>query len=559
MTTAVRPQTEQSLRTVAEVVGATLHRLGLREIFGVVGSGNYVVTAELVRRGARYVSARHELGAGMMADAHARVTGRVTALSVHQGCGLTNALTAITEAAKSRTPLLVLTGDTPPTAKTSNFWIDQEATLLGLGVEVAAVRSAATAVKDTVRAYQRARDERRTVVLNLPLDVQEQLLAGDPGPDLPLGYSLLRTPESQEGAELVARALLAAERPVILGGRGALGAREELVDLADRSGALLATTAVARGLFQGHPWSVDVMGGFATPAAAELITDADLVVAFGAGLNGWTTRHGALLEGSTVIVVDSDPDAIGFHHEPDHAIVADSGAIARAAGAIVGQRAGVGYRTDAARTAIDTGGRWSQVPYEDTSTTTHLDPRTLSIAVDGILPTDRVVAADGGNFIGYPSMYLSVPDARSFVFPQAFQSIGLALGAAIGAAVARPDVVTVAAVGDGGFMMSLTELDTAVRLGLRLLVLVYDDAAYGAELHHFDDDHDALRVVTFPDTDIAAIARGFGAEAITARTVEDLTPIRDWVERPDSGPLLVDAKITSFPSWVLAHAFKGEK
>ena len=110
---------------VAEAVGRTLAGLGVEHVFGVVGSGNFHVTNALVAGGARFVAARHEGGAATMADAYARVSGRVGVLSVHQGCGLTNAMTGITEAAKSRTPLVVLAAETAAGAVRSNFRIDQ--------------------------------------------------------------------------------------------------------------------------------------------------------------------------------------------------------------------------------------------------------------------------------------------------------------------------------------------------------------------------------------------------------------------------------------------------
>ena len=109
----------------ATVVGRTLAELGIRQVFGVVGSGNFHVTNALVDGGARFVAARHENGAATMADAYARMSGTVAALSVHQGCGLTNALTGITEAAKSRTPLVVLAAEA--TSPSSNFHVDQSA------------------------------------------------------------------------------------------------------------------------------------------------------------------------------------------------------------------------------------------------------------------------------------------------------------------------------------------------------------------------------------------------------------------------------------------------
>jgi thiamine pyrophosphate-dependent acetolactate synthase large subunit-like protein len=144
--------------------------------------------------------------------------------------------------------------------------------------------------------------------------------------------------------------------------------------------------------------------------------------------------------------------------------------------------------------------------------------------------------------MGYPPMYLRVPDPAGFVFTQAFQSIGLGLASGIGAAIARPDRVCVAALGDGGALMALPELETVARLGLPMLLVIYNDAAYGAEVHHFGPDGHPLDLVRFPDTDFAALARAAGAEGITVRTPEDLAPVGEWLKRR-AGPLLVDAKV----------------
>src|SRR5918993_1847005 len=138
---------------VAEAVGRTLAQLGADHVFGVVGSGNFHVTNALVAAGARFVAARHEGGAATMADAYARLSGRVGVLTVHQGCGLTNATTGITEAAKSRTPLVVLAAEVAGAAVRSNFRIDQAglATAVGAGGERG--YSAPSPLGDTGRGY----------------------------------------------------------------------------------------------------------------------------------------------------------------------------------------------------------------------------------------------------------------------------------------------------------------------------------------------------------------------------------------------------------------------
>src|SRR3954464_13832362 len=111
---------------VGAVAGRVLAELGIRQVFGVVGSGNFHVTNALIGAGARFVAARHEGGAATMADAYGRLSGQVGALTVHQGCGLTNAMTGIAEAAKSHTPMIVLAAESAASAVNSNFRIDQD-------------------------------------------------------------------------------------------------------------------------------------------------------------------------------------------------------------------------------------------------------------------------------------------------------------------------------------------------------------------------------------------------------------------------------------------------
>jgi thiamine pyrophosphate-dependent acetolactate synthase large subunit-like protein len=344
----------------------------------------------------------------------------------------------------------------------------------------------------------------------------------------------------------VADLLEGANYPVIVAGRGAAmsGAREALEALADRVGAILATSAMGHGLFADHPYGVGIAGGFSSSLALKLLAQADAVLAFGASLNPWTMRHGRLFSPEArVAQVDLDGEMIGALHRVDVGVVGDATATARAVGVEL-ERRGIdkeGFHDEALAGEIARG-RSREEPYEDQGTAEHVDPRTLSIALDDLLPTERTVATDSGHFLGYPSMYLSVPDHKGFVFPNAFQSVGLGLASGIGAAVARPDRLCVAAVGDGGALMSLGELETAARYRLPMLVVVYNDAAYGAEVHHFGPQGQPVNIACFPDTDFAALARAAGADGVAVRKEGDLAPVEDWLERRD-GPLVVDAKV----------------
>ncbi|MGE5286819.1 MAG: thiamine pyrophosphate-binding protein [Micromonosporaceae bacterium] len=549
---------------VAEAVAGVLADLGAQTVFGVVGSGNFHVTNALTARGARFIAARHEGGAATMADAWARTSGRTGVLSVHQGPGFTNALTGITEAAKSRTPLLVLAADVAGSAVRSNFRIGMDALATAVGAVPERVHSPQTAAADAARAFHTAARERRTVVLALPLDVQAAQCPPEAAtaPAHSTAHLELAAPApAADAVAALAGALRGSRRPVFIAGRGAriARARGDLETLADACGALLATSAAAKGLFRGSSWDLDVSGGFASPLAAELIRDADLIVSWGSTLNMWTMRHGALIgPGTSVVQVDLDAAAIGAHRPVDLGVLGDVAQTARAVSAKLDGWAAPGYRSAELMERIALGVRWRDVPFKDESDGDHIDPRTLSIALDDMLPAERVVAIDSGNFMGYPSMYLSVPDADAFCFTQAYQSIGLGLASAIGAAIASPGRLAVAALGDGGALMGVSELETAVRLGLPMVIAVYDDEAYGAEVHHFGPDGHPLDTVTFPPADIAAIGRGFGCEAMTVRSATDLAPLTRWLDGPRDRPIVIDAKVTSeHGSWWLEEAFRG--
>jgi thiamine pyrophosphate-dependent acetolactate synthase large subunit-like protein len=541
---------------VAEAVGRALAEYGVGQVFGVVGSGNFHVTNALVSAGARFTAARHEGGAATMADAYARMSGAVGVLSVHQGCGLTNAMTGITEAAKSRTPMLVITAEA--TDRRSNFFVDQQSLAESVGAVSERLSSPASAVSDAVRALRRAQSERRTVVLNLPLQLQQAEIGDHPGTIAP-GVQLAPPGPAPSAVRDLADALASASRPVFVAGRGARAARAELERLARSAGALLATSAVAKGLFHDHPWNLDVSGGFASPLTAELISGADLVVGWGCALNMWTMRHGALIGPEAIVAqVDWEPTAIGAVRPVQLGVIGDVAMTATAVNDELASRGhtAAGYREDELRERIVRENRWRDLPYDDDSTAETIDPRTLTIGLDDLLPTERVVAVDSGNFMGYPSMFLDVPDERGFCFTQAFQSIGLGLATAIGAALAQPDRLAVAACGDGGFLMSVADLETVARIGLPMVVVIYNDAGYGAEVHHFGPEGEALDTVRFPDTDIAAIGRGFGCDGITVREPGDLKGVADWLAGPRDRPLVVDAKVTSVQgSWWLAEAF----
>ena len=335
-------------------------------------------------------------------------------------------------------------------------------------------------------------------------------------------------------------------------------ARPALEALGDRIGALFATSLVGNGLFTGNPHSLGVCGGFSSALAARVLPQADVVLAFGASLNEWTTTHGRMLGDAAVVQCDADPLAIGRHRPVRLALVGDAAETADALREELERRgfSSAGFRKGAVAAALRAyvaADDYAEDPGEGT-----IDPRSLVVELDRLLPLERSVVYDGGHFHWFPTPYLGVPDADGFVPAQGFQAVGLGLGSAVGAAVARPDRPVLALIGDGGTMMTLGELDAITAQGLDVLVAVFNDGAYGAEVHHFGPMGLPTALVEFGERDFTALAGAVGARAATVRSVGDLAgPVQAWLAQR-SGPLVLDCKVNpGVRSERIAEAFRG--
>ena len=541
------------------MVAGTLARLGHGTLFGLLGSGNFKLADHFVRdHGGRFVWTRHEAAAVSAAHAYAHVTRGLAIATVHQGPGFTNTLTALTQAVKERQPLLLVAGETARGQRV-NQTIDLDAAARAAGAAVERVTRAETVAHDVASAAARAQRERLPVVLPLPIDLQEEPAErAEPEPLGPLNAPRARPSPADVAA--VADLVERSRRPVILAGRGAVlaDAGPALEALGERIGALLATSLMGNGLFAGNAASLGVCGGYGSKLLERLLPEADLVLAFGAGLNQWTTMFGRLLGDAAIVQCDADARAIGGHRPVRLGLAGDAAEAADALGEELERR---GFASDGFRTgevAAEVRAYSAAEDYADEAGEGLIDPRTLVAELDRLLPPERTVVYDCGHWTWFVTPFLNVPDPAGFVPAQGFMSVGHGLATAIGAAVARPDRPVLALTGDGGAMMALGELDSIIAQGLVVLVAVFNDAAYGAEVHHFGPMGRPTGMVEFGDRDFAAVAVALGARAATVRSAEDLAaPIEDWLARP-AGPLVLDCKVDpQLVSARLAEAFAG--
>lgn len=543
-----------------EVVADALAAAGVECIFGLLGDDTGPLVLAATERGIRYVFVRHENQAVAMADAYSRVTGRTGVATVTGGPGFSNAITAINTAhrAGSRVCVLVGTGSiaeddleptrirtTPPANWLKYF--PQSAMLDLLGIATVKPERAASAGHETRIALDRA--GRRTVVLMLPRDVLQESVTGESDVSAPAteAIAVVRRPEPEQVATVadLLQETWAVNRPLILAGRGAVasGAAPALRRLGELTGALLATTLHANALFHGDPYNLGICGTYANPVASELIPQADCILVFGAGLNRLTTYMNTLFPKAMIIQVDTDKEAFGRFVDVEMGVQADTREAAEMLVAELERRghSADGFRTAAVRSAI--AGYRPSDGIKDKSTSEVIDPRTLMMELDRALPPQRIVCIDGGQQARVAIRYIHVQRPENFVQASDAGAIGLGIGTAIGAAIGRPGELVMAAVGDASMMMSLGDLETAVRLRLPILVVVSNDEALGSEVNFLIEHGLDTEIAKTPSPSFAAIASAMGARAETIRSPGDLFVVERWLRERPSVPLVLDCRV----------------
>ncbi|MDN5762178.1 MAG: thiamine pyrophosphate-dependent enzyme [Microlunatus sp.] len=531
---------------VSAHVAVTLAR-HIDHVFGVMGNGNaYFLDALEQGTGATYVPVRHEAGGVVAADAFHRASGRIAAATATYGAGFTNTLTALAEAVQAQVPLVLVVGD-EPTSGPRPWDVDQIALASAVGARTYTV-GRADAAATTVIAIEHALSYRVPTVLAIPYDVAKAEagpVPAAPEPQLPAAV----TPAgafARAAVQALAATLAGSAKPFLLAGRGAwlAGAGEALGELAAATGAVTASTALGRGIFPEQQFDLGVTGGFGAEGAMELVREADVAVVFGASLNQFTMRFGELFAPGTH-VFQIDTAAAATHPHVAGYIRGDAAVVAQQLVEELGARRAPSTRW---RESVNFATVCARDPGEGICPDGRLDPRSVAVRIGELLPPDRVVVSDGGHFIGWANEYwpVSTPD-RLMMVGTAFQSIGLGFPSVPGAALARPTSAIVLTTGDGGGLMALADLESAVRVaGGRGLAVVWNDGAYGAEVHLYGSKGLAEGPMRIPDVDFAGFARAVGAEGVVVRTLADLDRLAEWTQTDAASRpfLLLDVRVS---------------
>lgn len=532
-----------------EALAHDIKQLGAEVTFGLMSDDTALLVSTLDSIGVKFHGARHENNACAMAEGYAAATGRMGIAILGRGPATANALHGATYAARSGSPVLLIFGDNPHGVPASN----------GLGPDTKYIAAAQVLQAAGIRTYTAtdSRSARQTlaqaaaatrhgaVALLLPMNVQFGQI--DPvltAPVLPALPAPAPKPVRAAAVQTAAALLEKSRRPLILAGLGAhrAGAREALIALAKHLGAGLATTLKAKDMFRGHPFDCGVVGSFSHAGGRRLIDQADCVIAVGAGLNQRTTSYGLSLPvDAPLIQIDAVRTNIGRWYHADVSLVGDAKQAAEALLAAVPARpqADKPLHSEELRRWLADFDLASEFVPQPTPRT--MDARSLGLELDRLLPAERNVVYDAGNFLQVVP-YVSVAGPERIKQASDFSSIGMGFGVALGFARGTPERPTVLFIGDGSFLMTMGELETVVREDIPLVIVLMNDCAYGAELHYLKMRDMPVQMSVFPDVDYAPVAEAFGFQAATVRTLEQLKELAPMLARPE-GPIFLDCKI----------------
>lgn len=540
--------------TGANTVMRALEREGVEVVFGIPGGAMLPTYDAFTRSTIRHLLARHEQGAGHMAEGYAHATDRVGVVMATSGPGATNLITPLHDALMDSIPVVALTGQ----VATSSIGNDafQEANTSGLAMNCTKHSYLVTHPEEIINtvheAFYLARSGRPGPVLvdipkdvlNAPVTWREPTLHGLPGyKPTERGHAL----QIRRAVELMRNA----SRPVLYVGGGVVRAcaHEELRRLAEAMDIPVVTTLMARGAFPDrHPLALGMPGMHGTYTATTAMQRSDLLVALGARFDDRVTGDpDAFAPYAEVIHVDIDPAEIGKIRKAEVPVVGDVRTVLRQMLDEV-ERSGAAERAASRQEWKQTLSGWQRdypLRYEQQED----GPIKPQFVIEQLLEAsggEAVVVSGVGQHQMWASQHWQFSEPRTWISSGGLGTMGFAVPAAIGAKAGRPDALVYAIDGDGGFQMTSQELITAATEGIPIKVAVLNNAGYGMvrqwQTLFYDGRYSAVDLGT--DTpDYTKLAEAMGCVAMRAAMPEEVRPVIEKSITIDDRPVVVEFQV----------------
>ena len=537
--------------TGGEALVRMLKLHGVNVIFGLCGDTSLPFYDALYRTAGdlTHVLTRDERHAAYMADAYARVTGRVGVCEGPSGGGATYIAPGVIEANESSIPILAITSDISVSGRgrytLTEF--DQEAMFRPLTKFTQVIDNAVDLPRTLRRAFKEMTTGRPGAAhIGLPYDVQQQFVdEADIWAEPEYGrYPALRTGPALDRVAVAAELISKAKQTLFICGGGVVisGAEQELETLAKKIDAPIATTISGQGsIADDHLLSLGVVGSNGgTEPTRHVVDAADLIVFVGCRAGSVTTerwRHPA--PGAVKIIhIDVDPGVMGTNYRPDAAIVGDAKlCLGALIAAVAKKEAGGAQQLVSAARKI----KFSAFRELAKSNEAPIRPERIVDELQKVLPEDAVIVADPGTPCPYFSAYYEIRDmGRTFISNRAHGALGFALPAVVGAYYGRSGSKCVAITGDGSFGMSVGELETIKRLDIPVTIVVISNSMFGwIKAGQRSGYEGRYYSVDFTRTDHAAVAEAYGIKTWTVRDPAELGPALKAAVELDK-PTLVD-------------------
>ncbi len=499
----------------------------------------------------RMVKTRHEQGAVAMADGYARAHDGIGVCLVGRGPAVSQTGAALVTARKKGSDVLLVVPESPQSDTYDIKAFEQEQYLRSTVGNVSTVRSAETLVPEFKEAIRRVKVGDGPLAIQIPWDILDgELKSTEELSPVNLPRRDAHTQPDQNSIEEAIEVYVesdAFQPPVVLAGQGAVdsGAKAALEEFAERTSAVLTTSLQARNYFEDHPYYLGFNGAWGTDLANTYTTEADLVFAFGASLNPYTTDEGHVFgEETKVIHVDLDPVKIGQHTGVELGIQGDVRATVEALNAELERRdidrEGTLWDDSLERRAAEARVRpMNDREFPDTPGT--VDPRELVTTLNELLPDEKKVVTDAGHLTRWVMDGIHTPP-EDFTFTLDFASIGLGLPMGVGTALAA-DKPCFTFCGDAGLMMSIQELETAVRNDVPITIFVMNDSSLNSEYHSLEVGGEDPQVALIQAPDFADVAHALGATGYTVRSLDELEELSAELASEPDRPLVVDCKV----------------
>jgi acetolactate synthase-1/2/3 large subunit len=524
-----------------EAVVRVLEANGVDTVFGIPGVHTLEIYHALHESRIQHVLARHEQGAGFMADGYARATGRPGVAIIITGPGLTNVATPVGEAYADSSPVLIVSSENARAqAGQMRGNLHDLRDQLGLmshvtkwNTQVNDVADIPTALNEAFRQMHAGRP--RPTHVQIPIDV----LSESADVDVTASPEGIRRRPMQEEIDAAAKLIHTANRVVIYAGGGAnrSGADGVLTELAELLDAPVVTSCPGKGVIPGdHPLSFGVAFYGADPAVIAVLEGSEVGIVVGSKLGAQSTMEWRLPMPDRLIHIDIDPAELGRNYPAEVKVLGDA-------------RLAVEMLIDAVRAAGGPAGRWERAELDALRATDaqHVVEGRQYVeyadAMRAAVPRDGILSHDMTTLSYLCHRRFPVYEPRTYMSPHGYGTLGFSVPAAIGAKIGRPDREVVAVVGDGGYQFTMEELAVAVQHRVTLPVVIFNDSTYTAVKRGMDASGRYVGV-DLVNPDYLDLAKAYDIPGVRAESPEQLTQAIREAQR-HTGPTIIDTPIAS--------------